>query len=108
MDRRHGLAGFGRGVPRAPKTTRSYPDVHHPGNWWRTSRVASRSRRDLSRRVGLVPQSEPVAFEPSEHDAFPRNLVDRRLAPTDGKYLWPRGVRSALVHGEVTEPQARG
>lgn len=48
---------------------------------------------EVKRRFGLP--------EPSEHDGFLRDLMDRRLTHADGRYLWPRGVRSALVHWEV-------
>jgi precorrin-6B methylase 2 len=47
---------------------------------------------DVKRRLEL-PESEP-----SEHDAFLRELLRRRLTWQDGHYVWPPGVRSALVY----------
>ncbi len=44
---------------------------------------------DVKRRLGLD--------GPSEHDGFLADLVKRRLSYEDGQYVWPRGVRSALV-----------
>ena len=54
---------------------------------------------EVKRRFGLG--------EPSEHDAFLRDLMERRLTLVDGKYQWPRGVRSALVHWDVEEQRAQ-
>ena len=39
--------------------------------------------------------------DPSEHDAFLWNLVKGNLTYEDGQYLWPRGVRSALVYWPI-------
>jgi 2-polyprenyl-3-methyl-5-hydroxy-6-metoxy-1,4-benzoquinol methylase len=36
--------------------------------------------------------------EDSEHDEFLADLLHRRLKYEDGRYVWPRGVRSALVY----------
>jgi len=33
-----------------------------------------------------------------EHDEFLVDLLRRRLTYQDGQYVWPREVRSALVH----------
>jgi len=55
---------------------------------------------EVKRRFGL-----PAA---GEHDAFLRDLVGRRLTPVDGRYQWPRGVRSALMHWDVETYRARG
>jgi precorrin-6B methylase 2 len=38
---------------------------------------------------------------PSEHDEFLEELLRRRLTWQDGQYVWPPGVRSALVYWEV-------
>ena len=54
---------------------------------------------EVKRRFGLA--------EPCEHDAFLRDLMRRRLTPAEGRFLWPRGVRSALVHWDVEEQRAR-
>jgi SAM-dependent methyltransferase len=53
---------------------------------------------EVKRRFGLA--------EPCEHDAFLRDLMERRLTLVEGRYVWPRGVRSALVHWDVTEQRA--
>jgi hypothetical protein len=39
--------------------------------------------------------------EHSEHDAFLRDLLRRRLTQQEGHYAWPPGVRSALVYWEA-------
>jgi hypothetical protein len=39
--------------------------------------------------------------EHSEHDAFLRDLLRRRLTQQEGHYVWPPGVRSALVYWEA-------
>ncbi|MBN1218112.1 MAG: class I SAM-dependent methyltransferase [Anaerolineae bacterium] len=39
----------------------------------------------------------------TEHDDFLIDLLRRRLTYQDGQYVWPRGVRSALVYWTVTE-----
>ena len=54
---------------------------------------------EVKRRFGLA--------DPCEHDAFLRDLMERRLTPVAGAYQWPRGVRSALVHWDVGERGAR-
>jgi hypothetical protein len=48
---------------------------------------------EVKRRFGLP--------EVSEHDAFLRDLLQRRLDQRDGQWVWPRGVRSALVYWDV-------
>ena len=48
---------------------------------------------DVKRRFGLP--------EVSEHDDFLQNLLQRRLKQADGRVVWPRGVRSALVFWDV-------
>jgi precorrin-6B methylase 2 len=45
---------------------------------------------ELKRRFGLD--------GPSEHDRFLLDLLSRNLKQEDGQYVWPRGVRSALVY----------
>jgi hypothetical protein len=37
----------------------------------------------------------------SGHDVFLQDLLRRNLTLKDGKYLWPRGIRSALVYWDV-------
>jgi SAM-dependent methyltransferase len=51
---------------------------------------------DVKRRLGLP--------EPSEHDEFLRDLLRRRLAREEGRWVWPRAVRSALVYWDVGSP----
>jgi hypothetical protein len=48
---------------------------------------------DVKRRFGLP--------EVSEHDDFLLDLLRRRLVQQDGQWVWPRGVRSALVYWDV-------
>jgi SAM-dependent methyltransferase len=48
---------------------------------------------DVKRRFGLG--------ENSEHDQFLTDLLRRRLTCEDGQYVWPPGVRSALVYWDV-------
>jgi SAM-dependent methyltransferase len=78
------------------------PDVvmEDTGLWepW-TSASRGEAVAELKRRFGLA--------EPCEHDAFLRELVDRRLTLVGGTYQWPRGVRSALVHWDVAERRSR-
>ncbi len=45
---------------------------------------------DVKRRFGLV--------SASAHDEFLIDLLRRQLTLVDGQYVWPRGVRSALVY----------
>jgi len=51
---------------------------------------------DVKRRLGLSD------VEPSEHDAFLQDLLRRRLTWQDGRYVWPPGVRSALVYWDAS------
>jgi SAM-dependent methyltransferase len=79
------------------------PDVvmEDTGLWepW-TSATLEEALAEVKRRFGLA--------EPCEHDAFLRDLMERRLTLADGRCRWPRGVRSALVHWDVREQRARG
>jgi SAM-dependent methyltransferase len=36
--------------------------------------------------------------EKSEHDGYLRDLLERKLTLRDGRYFWPKGIRSALVY----------
>lgn len=47
----------------------------------------------IKRRLGLN--------HTSEHDTFLMELVQRRLTCADGKYVWPPGMRTALVYWQV-------
>jgi 2-polyprenyl-3-methyl-5-hydroxy-6-metoxy-1,4-benzoquinol methylase len=66
-----------------------------PDQWepW-TSASLEEAVAEVKRRFGLV--------SPSEHDPFLKNLIESRLTFQDGKYLWPREVRSALIYWEST------
>ena len=48
---------------------------------------------DVKRRFGLG--------DSAEHDICLRDVLSRRLAFRDGRYVWPREVRSALVYWDV-------
>jgi hypothetical protein len=48
---------------------------------------------DVKRRFGLG--------ESSLHDDYLRDLLARRLTPVEGTYVWPPGVRSALVYWDL-------
>jgi hypothetical protein len=39
--------------------------------------------------------------EASKYDSFLLDLLQRRLEQKDGQVVWPKGVRSALVHWDV-------
>jgi SAM-dependent methyltransferase len=39
--------------------------------------------------------------EESEHDAYLHDLLARNLVYRDGRYVWPRGIRTALVYWNV-------
>lgn len=41
------------------------------------------------------------ALKTPEHDAFLADLLRRRLREEDGRFVWPPGVRSALVYWQV-------
>ena len=61
----------------------------------RTNDSLDEALADVKRRLGLLD------VEPSEHDAFLQDLLRRRLTWQDGRYVWPPGVRSALVYWDV-------
>lgn len=61
----------------------------------RTSDSLKDALADVKRRLGLS------AVEPCEHDAFLQDLLGRRLTWQDGRYVWPPGVRTALVYWDV-------
>lgn len=42
-----------------------------------------------------------LALNTTEHDAFLTDLLRRRLREEDGRFVWPPGVRSALVYWQV-------
>jgi 2-polyprenyl-3-methyl-5-hydroxy-6-metoxy-1,4-benzoquinol methylase len=48
---------------------------------------------EVKRRFGLA--------ESSEYDGYLQDVLSRQLAFRDGRYIWPREVRSALVYWDV-------
>lgn len=73
-----------------------YPNVlmEDTGLWdpW-THGTLEDALHEVKRRFGLR--------EESEHDPFLRDLLEERLSYQDGEYVWPPGVRSALVYWSV-------
>ncbi len=53
---------------------------------------------DVKRKLGMVDEKT--------HDGFLCDLLSRRLVFEQGKYVWPRGVRSALVYWDVERAEA--
>jgi len=75
-----------------------YPSVlmENTGLWDpRTSASLEETLSDLKRRFELNGSSE--------HDDFLIDLLRRRLTYQDGQYVWPRGVRSALIYWTVAD-----
>jgi len=71
-----------------PHVLMGAPDLWEP--WENDSLEAA--MEEVKHRLGLG--------SASEHDAFLRNLLESRLTFRDGKALWPREVRSALIYWE--------
>jgi SAM-dependent methyltransferase len=73
-----------------------FPNVsmEEPISWepWLNDSLAD-ALVDIKRRLGL---SENV-----EHDEFLSELLKRRLELKDGKYVWPRGMRTAMIFWRV-------
>jgi 2-polyprenyl-3-methyl-5-hydroxy-6-metoxy-1,4-benzoquinol methylase len=70
-----------------------YPHVYMgtPDQWEpRTSASPEEAVAEVKRRFGLPSHSE--------HDGFLQNLIESRLTFQEGKYVWPREVRSALIY----------
>ncbi len=61
-----------------------------------TSPNLEEALRDVKRRFGLPTHSE--------HDGWLTDLLRDNLTLQDGTYVWPRGVRSALVYWDVNQP----
>jgi SAM-dependent methyltransferase len=53
---------------------------------------------DVKRRLGLS--------EDDSHDRFLHSLLERRLELTGGRYVWPKGVRTALVYWDTEQTPA--
>ena len=70
-----------------------FPNVlmEEPGSWepWVNDSLED-ARNQIKRRLGLS--------QTCEHDAFLMQLIQRRLTCVDGKYVWPRATRTALVY----------
>jgi hypothetical protein len=64
----------------------------------------SESLDDALRR--LKSRLDIPADKPSEHDAFLSDLLRQRLVWQDGQYIWPPGVRSALIYWDVVMEKA--
>jgi 2-polyprenyl-3-methyl-5-hydroxy-6-metoxy-1,4-benzoquinol methylase len=68
--------------------------LENTGLWKsRTSSDMEEALADLKRFLALG--------ESGEHDAYLIGLLRRRLVLKDGKYVWPKEVRSALVYWDV-------
>jgi predicted O-methyltransferase YrrM len=75
-----------------------FPHVHmEDSGLWRpwTNATLEDALAEVKRKLGLP--------GPSEHDAYLREMLERNLIYQDGEYLWPRGVRSALMYWDVTQ-----
>lgn len=70
-----------------------YPNVlmEDTGLWepW-TNDTLEEAVEEVKRRLGIG--------DTDRYDTYLSDLLGRRLTPLDGKYAWPRGVRSALVY----------
>ncbi len=69
--------------------------MENSGLWdpW-TSATLEEALDEVKRRFGLG--------QVSEYDDFLTGLLRRRLTLVEGQYVWPRGVRSALVYWDVS------
>lgn len=56
------------------------------------------ARDQIKRRLGLI--------QSTAHDGFLMDLVSRRLTYTEGKYVWPPAMRTALVYWQVQKEKA--
>lgn len=59
----------------------------------RTNESLEEALSKVKRRLGLI--------DTTEHDDFLMDLLRRRLTWQDGKYVWPAGIRSALIYWNV-------
>lgn len=77
-----------------------YANVLVDHTLWRpwTSPTLDAALADIKQRLELG--------ENSEHDGYLRELLSRRLMPDGDGYLWPQGVRSALVYWNVSSQPA--
>ena len=70
--------------------------MENTGLWkpWRSASIEE-ALADVKRKLGLVGDTV--------HDDYLRQLLERRLSYENGEYVWPRGVRSALVYWDVSQ-----
>lgn len=63
--------------------------------WWRPWRSPSieTALSDLKSRLGL--------FESNQHDDYLLHLLNQNLEEVNGEYVWPPGVRTALVYWDI-------
>ena len=80
-----------------------FPDVYmEDSGLWRpwTNASLDEAFAEIKRKLHLP--------DPSEHDAFLRDLLARHLTPqADGSVAWPRQTRSALVTWDVQQSGAK-
>lgn len=73
-----------------------YPNVlmEDTGLWkpWKSDSIEDAMEK-VKRRFGIE--------DTHEHDEFITEVLSRHLRPENGKYVWPKGVRSALVYWNV-------
>ncbi|MCG8617372.1 MAG: SAM-dependent methyltransferase, partial [Desulfobacterales bacterium] len=73
-----------------------YPDVimESEASWkvW-THDSLDEALNEVKDRLDIV--------DDTSHDIYLKEMLSSRLTPKDGKWVWPRGNRSALIHWEV-------
>ncbi|MCL5958460.1 MAG: class I SAM-dependent methyltransferase [Chloroflexi bacterium] len=77
-----------------------YPNVQIEWPWkkhW-TSATLDEALTNVKDRFGLI--------DADEHDTFLRQVLEDRLVYQDGQYVWPDGMRSALVYWNVATGNA--
>jgi len=79
-----------------------FPNVHmEDSGLWRpwTSPSLEDAFAEIKRKLSLP--------DPSEHDTWLRDLLQRSLTLENSEYVWPRGIRSALMYWDVQNTGAR-
>jgi SAM-dependent methyltransferase len=78
-----------------------FPNVlmEYPVSWlpWSSDSLAD-ALAEIKRRFDLD--------ERNDHDDFLRDLLERRLVLSDGRYVWPQAMRTALIYWPV-DPESR-
>lgn len=78
-----------------------FPNVlmEDPRTWdpWTHESVAD-ALAEVKRKLRL--------YDDTTHDAFLKDLLERRLIRKDGRYVWPCGTHAALVHWRVNPKAA--